>query len=59
MNANANNSEDEEYGAELFTENASDSEIFESTFNFEQKIEELRSYINLVGISLLEYYQLF
>lgn len=45
---------DEEYSKELFTENATNDEIFENTFNFEQSIEELRNYINLVGISLLE-----
>jgi len=45
---------DEEYSKELFTEDAANDEIFDKSFNFEQSIEELRNYINLVGISLLE-----
>ena len=43
-----------EYGNELFTENASSTDIFDNFYSFEQTIEELRSYINLVGISLSE-----
>lgn len=42
------------YGKELFSENSENNEIFNNNFSFEQTIEELRSYINLVGISLLE-----
>jgi len=51
---NDNSLNDEEYPKELLTENANNDEIFKNTFSFEQTIEELRNYINLVGISLLE-----
>lgn len=45
---------EEDYSKDLFTENATNDEIFNNSFNFEHSIEELRNYINLVGISLLE-----
>ena len=37
---------------DFFSDNASTNEIFDNSVSFEQSIEELRSYISLVGISL-------
>ncbi len=45
---------DYDFSKELFNENTNNNEIFDNSFNFEQSIEELRNYINLVGISLFE-----
>jgi alpha-tubulin suppressor-like RCC1 family protein len=52
---NTNNNLDEEYEKEFInSDNESTNEIYDNNHNmsFEQSIEELRSYISLVGISL-------
>lgn len=38
---------------DFFSDNASTNELFENNMSFEQSIEELRSYISLVGISYI------
>jgi hypothetical protein len=53
-NINGSFSQDNLFGKELFTDHTENNEIFVNNFSFEQTVEELRSYINLVGISLIE-----